>query len=256
MSKYLSILIVNLLFAINLFGQASVIAEVQMPAVRGKRVKKQQVVLPSSLTGKLTKLLIVKDREKRYTFQNVRLEKLFQKIPLYRVAEYSDIQTRIIKNKDGTFTAVGGMVSHPSWYPALYYNYKLYVFRESHSDVVANTEIFNLFLKEANLRIESEKEAIELANLYLSITRGYFENKGKLILSSVEDLPPPFRNGKESEMNALREIVAAPKSTRVGDNYEVELYTWEIFRGEVSRWTFKIQSDAHIEVQSEIIGKL
>lgn len=252
MSKYLSILIVNLLFAINLSGQASVIEEVQMPVVRGKRVKKQEVVLPSTLTGTLTKLLVAKGDEKSYTFQNVRLEKLFKTIPLYRVAEY--FESGVVKNKDGTFTAI--INSHPSWYPALYYKYKLYVFRESDSDVVANTEIFNLFLKEADLRIESGKEAIELANLYLSITRGYFENKGKLILSSVEDVPPSFRNGKESEMNALREIVAAPKCTRVGDNYEVELYTWEIFRGEVSRWTFRIRADGQMEVQQEIVGSL
>jgi len=195
-------------------------------------------------------LQIAKGNEKSYSYQTAHLKTFFQNILFLRIAEY--FEAGIVKNKDGTFTA--RMTSHPAFYPAVFYKEKIYVFRES--DVEANTEIFNLFLKEANLRIESEKEAIELANLYLSITRGYFENKGKLILSSVEDVPPSFRNGKKSEMNALREIVAAPKCTRVGDNYEVELYTWEIFRGEVSRWTFKIQSDAHIEVQSEIIGKL
>jgi hypothetical protein len=249
MSKYLLITIVNLLSALCLFGQSN-FAEKQMPVVKGNKIKYRLVVLPNSLNDTLTKLQIAKGKEKSYSYQTAHLKTFFQNITFLRIAEY--FETGVVKNKDGTFTA--RMISHPAFYPAVFYREKIYLFTES--DVSTDAEIFNLFLKQANLKIESEKEAAELANLYLLFTRGYFENKGKLILSGVEDVPLSYRKAKEAETKRLREIVVAPKSKLVGGNYEVELYTWEMALGEVKKWNFKIQPDAQIEVQSEIIGKL
>lgn len=248
MSKYLLITIVNLLSALCLFGQSNFV-EKQMPVVKGNKVKYRLVVLPTSLNDTLTKLQIAKGNEKSYSYQTAH-KTFFQNILFLRIAEY--FETGVIKNKDGTFTA--RMRSHPAFYPAVFYREKIYLFTEG--DVSTDAEIFNLFLKEANLKIESEKEAAELANFYLSVTRGYFENKGKLILSDVEDVPLSYRKAKEAEMKRLREIVAAPKSKLVGESYDVELYTWEMALGEVKKWNFKIQPNAQIEVQSEVIGKL
>ena len=210
-------------------------------------------VLPTVVAKVLPKVLIVERRKEiSIKVKSHRLASLIRKSKLFSATQYIDLRPR--RNNDGTVSVT--YFFDEVRFPGIEFNGARYVFAGAHCDTSADARIFNLFLKEADLRIESEKEAIELANLYLSITRGYFENQGKLILSGVEDVPPSYRNAEEAETNRLREIVAAPKSTRVGDNYEVELYTWEIFRGEVSRWTFKIQSDAHIEVQSEIIGKL
>lgn len=254
MREYLLVTIVCMLPALSLFGQSGLSVEKQMSTVKENKVGSRSVVLPNTLSDRLTKLQVAKGNKKNYNFQTAQLKKIFQKINLLRVAEYFDVQTKIIKNRDGTFTAIGGMRSHPAFYPAILYKEKIYLFTESNAET--DTEIFNLFLKEANLKIENEKEAAELANLYFSITRGYFENKGKLILSDVEDIPLSYRDRKEAETERLQKVITEPKTKLVGDSYEVELYTWEIFHGEVKKWSFKIRLDAQIEVQSEIIGKL
>jgi hypothetical protein len=250
MSKYLLIVIVNLLFVLSLFGQSNLIVEKQMPTVKGNKVKYRSVIFPNTLSDRLTKLLIAKGHEKNYDFQNTRLKRIFQKVPFLRVAEY--FESGVVKNKDGSFTAT--IVSHPAFYPAIFYEDKLYVFSES--EFKTDAEIFNLFLEKANLKIENEREAAELANLYFSVTRGYFENKGKLILSGVEDVPLSYRKDNESETKRLQEVITSPRTKMTDGSYEVELYTWEIALGEVKKWNFKIQPDAQVEVESTIIGKL
>jgi hypothetical protein len=245
----LSIIMATFLVA-NLFGQTNLSVEKQIPTVRANKFKLQEVVLPSSLNDTISKLLITKGNQKSYKFQTVRLKKIFLKYTLFRVTEY--FESGVVKNKDGTFTS--RMQSHPAWYPSVLHNKKLCVFSES--NVETDTEIFNLFLKQAKLKIENEQEALELANLYFSVTRGYFENRGKLILSKLEDVPLSYRTSKEAETKRLREIVVSPMSKTADGSYEVELYTWEIALGEVRKWTFKIQENAQIEVKSEVVGKL
>jgi len=250
MPKYLSTLIVHLLFAATVFGQTNVIVERRIPVVRGNKVRNQVVIFPAALSNKMTKLLIAEGNEKSYSYQTAKLKTFFQNVTPCRIAEY--INTGVVKNKDGTFTA--RVISHQAFYPAVFYKGRIYLFTES--DALTDAEIFNLFLKETNLKIESEKEAAELANLYFSIARGYFERTLKLILSGVEDVPLFYRKDKETETKRLKDIVTPPKTKLVGERYKVELYTWEIFHGEVKKWTFNIQLDAQIEVQSELIGKL
>jgi hypothetical protein len=249
MSKFLLSIIATTLLAGSLFGQSNLSVERRIPTVKKNKVLVRMIVLPITLNDKITKLLVA-ERKVSYKFGSIQLNKAFQNILLLRVAE--NFETGIVKNKDGTFTA--RMQSHPAWYPAVSYKKKLYVFTESNPDTDA--EIFNIFLKRVNLKIENEAEALELANLYFSVTRGYFENRGKLILSKVEDVPLSYRERKEEETKRLKEAIISSKVKVIDGNYEVELFTWEMVLGEVKKWNFKIQPDAQIEVQSEIFGKL
>ena len=213
----------------------------------------KQFVLPVSINRFLPEVLLI-ERKKEIAFKTETntFALLFKKAKILNALKYVDLRAK--KNGDGTVTVKS--VSDRTRFPSVEFKDKIYIFAGEHFDTKADAEIFNLFLKEANLKIENEKEAAELANLYFSVTRGYFENKGKLILSDVEDVPLSYRKAKEAEAKRLQEIVVAPKAKLVGESYEVELFTWEMALGEVKNWSFKIQPDAQIEVQSEIIGKL
>jgi hypothetical protein len=201
---------------------------------------RKQFVLPALIDRFLPKVLLVRRNERPFsTFGEEKLVSLIKKTRFLEASEYSVTQ-----------------IHDRLEFPSIEFGNSRYIFAGENFKTKADTEIFNLFLKEANLRIDSEKEAAELANLYFSVTRGYFENKGKLILSGVEDVPVSYRETKEVEAKRLQQIVAAPKTKRAGESFEVELFTWEMALGEVKNWTFKIQRDAQIELQSKVIGKL
>lgn len=213
----------------------------------------EQFVLSTPVTRFLPEVLLV-ERKKETTFKTKvrKFALLYKKINLLNALEYVDLREK--KNGDGTATVRS--VSHRLRFPSIKFNDKIYIFAGENFNTEADAEIFNLFLKEANLEIENEREAAELANLYFSVTRGYFENRGKLILSGVEDVPPSYRKAKEAETKRLQQIISAPQSKLAGGSYEVEFFTWEMALGEVKKWNFKIQPNAQIEVQSEVISKL
>lgn len=206
----------------------------------GNYAGRKQFALPAKIDRFLPQVLLVTRSEKlASTYREDKLVSFIKRTKFLIASEFTTAK-----------------LSDRLWFPSVEFNDKRYVFAGEHFDTEADAEIFNLLLKEANLKIESEKEAAELANLYFSVTRGYFENKGKLVLSGVEDVPLSYRKAKEAETNRLQQIVAAPKIKPVGKSYEVELFTWEMALGEVKKWTFKIQRDAQIENQSKVLGKL
>lgn len=229
--------------AVNAFAQtdSKVEAKNLEAYYNGNYSGRKQFVFPARIGKFFPKVLLIKrTRKPSHNYREQKVASLAKAINFFDATEYVS----------------KGNVSDRSWFQSIEVKGKTYIFSGESFGIETDAEIFNLFLKQANLKIESEKEAAELANLYFSITRGYFENRGKLILSGVEDVPLSYRKAKESETKRLQEIVAAPTSKVVGKNYEVELFTWEMALGEVKKWSFKIQPDAQIEVQSEIIGKL
>jgi len=201
---------------------------------------RKQFALPAQIDRFLPKVLLVTRSGKlASTYREDKLVSFIKRTRFLIASEYTTAK-----------------LSDRLWFPSVEFNGKRYIFAGEHFDTEADAKIFNLFLKEANLKIENEREAAELANLFFSVTRGYFENKGKLILSGVEDVPLSYRKAKEGETKRLQKIIVSPTAKMIDGSYEVELYTWEMALGEVTKWSFKIQSDTRIEVQTGIIGKL
>jgi hypothetical protein len=249
MTKVNLLILIPTFLVLSTFGQAQSV-EKKIVFVANKVTRNIQIILPISLSDRLTKLQISSGYRKNFSYQSDNLKRFFRKVEFLRIAEYA--REGIKKSSNGK--TIGSMISHRAWYPAVLYKKKLYVFTESNSETDA--EIFNIFLRRAKLKIQNEQEALELANLYFLITRGYFENRGKRILSKVEDVPLSYREAKENETKRLQEIIVSPTSKMIDGSYEVELFTWEMVSGEVKKWNFKIQPDAQVEVESTIIGKL
>lgn len=201
---------------------------------------RKQFILPARISKFFPKVLLVRNNRKLLSaFEEKKLVSLLKTIKFFSSSQYS-VTT----------------IHDRSEFPCVEFDGSRYIFAGESFDIDTDTEVFNLLLGKADLKIESEKEAAELAYLYFSVTRGYFENRGKLILSGVEDVPLSYRQAKEAEAKRLLEIVSAPKTKLVGKSYVVELFTWEMALGEVRKWEFKIHSDAQVEVQSETIGRL
>jgi hypothetical protein len=241
LKNFLQIIMIFGLIA-NAFAQTTSTIETKNLKVyyNGDSLGRKQFIFPAQIGKFFPKVLLVRSNKKLFsTFGEEKLSSLIKRIKFFGASQYS-----ITKIDDR------------SEFPCIEFGSKRYIFAGENFDTDTDTEIFNIFLKRVNLKIESEKEAEELANLYFSVTRGYFENSGKLILSKVEDVPLSRRKSKEAETKRLKEIIVSPMSKTADGSYEVELYTWEMALGEIKKWNFKIQTNAQIEVKSEIVGKL
>lgn len=252
MSKYFVFALLYFVFAPGLYGQSDSIVKKYVSVTRGVRTHSKLVAMPKSLTAGLTKIQVMNGFLKSDHFASQFRNKNNPRTSILRVTEYLQPSKKPLNNSKGDLV-FGPYVSHREWYPCIDFGGTLYVFTEQ--DVPIDTEMFNLFLSESELRIEDKKDAKDLVFLYFSATRGYFENKGKLILSKVEDVSRANQKDYRFEANRLRTVIK-PLDVRLKEGmYVAELYTWEISLGEVTKWYFKIRPEAEIEVQSELIGK-
>jgi hypothetical protein len=249
---FIRLILIFLVFisATTLLGQKSLSATKKLWAVHNNRSTYNTVILPLSLKKELSRLLLTDLRVPSPSI-GPRLDGSSNKaLGFLQVANYFETKPRTDRKGITTVRSI----SHPVFFPALSFRKRLYVFSET--DPRSDTEIFNIFLKEADWKIDSGAKAAELVKLYFSATRLYFETRGKLILADIDDVPISYRNANADETKRLQRIVVSPKTKPVDASYEVELYTWEMVLGEVTKWNFKIHNHAQMDVQSEIVGKL
>jgi hypothetical protein len=226
---------------VSAFGQTT--SKVEVKSLKtyfdGNYAGQKQFFLPAEIGIFLPKVLLIKRKKPALQLKAENLSSFIKATRFLYASEYSTNQ-----------------ISDRLWFPSIEYRGKIYAFAGEHFDVEADAKIFNSFLMESGLKVENEREASELATLYLTITRGYLENGGRLILQSVEDVPLSYRKDKEGETNRLGKIVVALKTASLSDSFDVELFTWEMALGKVNKWIFKIKTNGQIEVHTQTIGKL
>jgi hypothetical protein len=203
--------------------------------------------LPASINKFLPDVLLAERRkEMAFKAETNKFASLIKKTKLFKATEYVDSRPR--KNRDGTIKVRA--VYDRAWFPSIELNGKRYVFSED--DIAADIEVFNLFLNDAQISVESEPEALELTKLFFYFARGYSEHQGKQILSNIESIPALFRRGKDPQVEKLRNVVESPRVTFQNGKYQVELYAWESVLGRVVKWDFTIASNSLIAETKEV----
>jgi len=250
MQKFVVVVFVQIFLAANLWPQQQLSVTRRMPAVQTGRTVNKTVFLPLSLENTLTKLLLTTGHKPDCVSSECAIVAQLADFSLLRVSQYFD--SRSSTDRHGITTV--NILSHPAFYPAVSYRNKLYVFSER--EVRENTDIFNRFLKDANLSFGNRQEIKQIVNLYLAATRGYFEDNGKLILSHVDDIPIYYRRIHEAEAARLSTIIEPPKIEVIGDQFNVRLNTWETASGDVKTWNFSIRPNSALEVSIQMVGKL
>lgn len=248
MKQFLTLAVCVLFFQQSYDGQSSEIVRKKVFIVYENETKAETVAMPASLERALTKLQKIRGSVK--TFPADRNRNWDRPETVIRVAEYFEPETSDPKTGNKIFR----YESHPASYPCIVGENAIYIFREG--DTPASTEMFNLFLRESQLRVTTSDQALALIEFYFSATRGYFENRGKLILTKIEDIPYAGKKTYESETRRLKGVIKVPAVYAANGKYEVVLYTWEIRDGEVTKWDFIITHENQITVKHEIVGRL
>ena len=230
------------------FGQGGEVLSKRSRTIQGDGARWRLTILPKSVAKNLDVLLLTEMRASPYKLRSPRFRGKGD-LNLLRVTEYF----RTAPWSDAKGITTSQTVSHPVFYPALIAGEELYVF--STDDLAVDSQVFNRFVRRAQLSVNDVNEAYELARLYLAASQGYDTEKRK-ILSNVDDVPGVYRSRSNTDENVLRTIVRKPQTVPVGDSYVIELYGWEAFSGKVKRWTLTIARSGLMTVENVTVGKL
>jgi len=100
----------------------------------------------------------------------------------------------------------------------------------------------------------NETTALNLSKVYLTLWAQDYPRYGQLLfLESATDIPWS-ENAEGENPSKYENIVAPPHIFFDGEKYQVRVYTWGKYGGELYGWLFEVESDGQLSVHSEQIA--
>ncbi|WP_125671093.1 hypothetical protein [Candidatus Methanodesulfokora washburnensis] len=116
---------------------------------------------------------------------------------------------------------------------------------------------FNKVIEREKVKVNSEKEALEVIMAYLNCSIVYGEIK---ILYNASDIPKPCldeewcsKHKEECEKEIkryeeLRGIITPPKIYLENETYTLDFFTWANIGGVVEKWRIKVERDGTVNI--------
>jgi len=152
----------------------------------------------------------------------------------------------------GNSVVFGASTDHRKWYPCIKYKDTYYVFTGTETSVDA--EVFNNVVSSLGITIGNEKDAMNLAEVFLDITDGKPERRDSRVIAKPSDINFPDRR-TNSETARIEQILTQPAVKLEYGKYVVDLFYFELPSAIVSKWTFMISPSAFIRVERTALLK-
>ena len=248
MKKLFLLTILLGLLAQTSWPQGELISKLDLLVHENQRTGKRAILLPNKLVPKLPSIQVMVGFEAPFRIPGTGIDKRGLNGSVVRVSEYLESKSKKHPNGDRVF---GPFVSHREWFPSIKYEAANYIF--TGHDLFLDVTVFNKFLSDANVSIDKKDEAIRTAHLFLTSAGGYFEDNGRLILSQIDDVQNTTALSAEQRLKMYR-FLNPPTIAKIGNTFEIEIYTWDARANTVIRWNFSIFDGRRIDVQKTAVN--
>lgn len=203
----------------------------------------ETVTAPNHVLQETTKLQERRNYKNDFHFADINSALKIPEVTIGQVADYLG-PTKVRKLGSGT-VQYGPVVSHRSWYTFLKIQKSRFIFSGRADEV--DDKIFRLFLLEAGIKPNQPAIVKQLAYLFLA-TQGYFEDDGRIIISSIVDLPKDIK-----QKDSINNLIQPASVKELEGKLFFEIYGWEEPRRQIVKWHF-IFEETKFETNRTIVA--